>query len=142
MFRLNRPSKKLLLNFHCFYFDDFLTSFAKNVIKKPPVFLLLSKICMNYYFPTKIWCLWAETRFCCLFSLNQKIVAMFHLMIPIKYIAVFPFHENSRRIKQSFLNNWTSNMVSHFFRIPNFSCLYVVFAKNFMKKPSFFKMNF
>ena len=38
--RFDGPSKTLLLYFSFFDFDNFLTAFSKNLMKKPPVFMI------------------------------------------------------------------------------------------------------
>ena len=83
-----------------------------------------------------------EMHFRCLFSLNEKIIVMCHLMIHIKCVTVICFNEDWSSVKRPFRNNEPPNMVCHFFRFFTFSCRYVIFAKNFMEKLSFFNINF
>ena len=40
-YRFDRPSKTLLFYFSFFDFDDFLTTFEKNLLKTPPVFMIV-----------------------------------------------------------------------------------------------------
>ena len=100
----------------------------KILWKDHPFLWSISKVRINYYSLTKIWCLeffysetttlqiflkncW-ETRFHCLFSLNEKIIAMCHLIIRIKCVAIIRFKENWSSLKESFWNNGPSNMLS------------------------------
>ena len=61
-----------------------------------------------------------------------------HLMIHIECVAFICFVENWRSSKRPFLKNGSSNMLSHFSRFFTISCLYGIFAKNLMKKLTFF----
>ena len=142
-YRFDGLSKTLLFYFD---FDDFLTAFAKYLMKRPPVFMIDIKKCINYYPLTKIWGLeifgseikiCTETRFHCLFSLNEKIIAMCYLMIHIKCVTIICFNENWSSLKRHFWNNGPPNMGSHFLRFFTFSCLYGIFAVNFMKNYHF-----
>ena len=125
--------------------------------KEHPFLWLISEVRVKYYSLIKIWSLEifgsettaleiflktsTETRFHCFFSLNEKINAMCHLIIHIKCIAVIYFNENWSSLKWPFWKNGLSNMVSYFLGFFTFSCLYI-FAENFMKKLSFFNINF
>ena len=46
-FRFDGPKKTLVFCFSFFHFDDFLTTFAKDLIKKPPVFVTNTKSTHN-----------------------------------------------------------------------------------------------
>ena len=75
-----------------------------------------------------------EKRFYCLFSLNEKTIAICHLMIHIKCVTVICFNENWSPLKRPFWNKGPLNMVSHFFRFFTFSCFCSIFAENISKK--------
>ena len=47
-FRFYAPKKTLVFCFSFFHFDDFLTTFAKYLIKKPPVFKTNIKSTHNF----------------------------------------------------------------------------------------------
>ena len=151
---LTSRQKHYFFIFHFIDFDDFLTTFAKNLMKRPPAFMIdiksLYKLLLSHkdLRSRNIW-QWNDgllnifknlygNMFSCLFSLNEKVVAMCHLMIHIKCAAIICVNENWSALKWPFSNNRLSNMVSHFFRIFfTFSCFYGIFAKNFMKKLTF-----
>ena len=133
-FRIDLTDRqKRYLLFFIFDFDAFLTAFVKNLMKRPPVFmidikssykLLLSHKNLrsrNFYSETTTLQIFLkncwETRFHCLFSLNEKIIAMCHLMIHIKFVAIICFNENWSSLKGSFWNNGPSNVLSHFFEV-------------------------
>ena len=153
LYRFDGLSKTLLFYFSFFDFDDFLTAFPKNLIKMPAIFMIDIKslyellLCHKDLRSRNFW-QWndgsflkicTETCFHCLFSLNEKVIAMCHLMIHIKCVAAICFNENWSSLKRPFWNNGQSNMVSHFFRFFTFSCF---FAEKFMKKLLFFNINF
>ena len=92
--------------------------------------------------PLKIFKNLYGNAFSLLVFIKGKIIAVCHLMIHIKCGAIIFLNENWRSLKQRFWNNGPSNMLSHFFMFFIFSYLYGIFAENFMKKLSLFKMNF
>ena len=47
-FRLYEPKNTLVFCFSFFHFDDFLTTFAKDLIQKPPVFITNIKSTHNF----------------------------------------------------------------------------------------------
>ena len=126
----------------------------KILWKDQPFLQSISKVRINCYSLTKNWGLETfdsettalsvflkicmETRFHFLFSLNQKIIAMCHLMIHIKCISLICFNKNWSSLKRRFWNNGLSNMVSHFLAFFTFSFLYSIFVESFMTKLSFF----
>ena len=130
----------------------------KILWKDHPFLQSISKVRINYYSLTKNWGLESfdsettalsifleictKTRFHCLFSLNQKIIAMCHLMIHIKCISLICFNKNWSSLKRRFWNNGLSNMVSHFLAFFTFSFLYSIFVESFMIKLSFFNIDF
>ena len=125
-YRFDGLSKTL---FFYFDFDDFLTAFAKYLMKRPPVFMIDIKKCINYYPLTKIWGLeifgseikiFTETRFHCLFSLNEKIIAMCYLMIDIKCVAIICLNEIWSSFKRPFWNNGPSKTVNFWYKFLNF----------------------
>ena len=130
----------------------------KILWKDHPFLWSISKVRINFYALTEIWVLeifdsetaalkiflkiCTETHFHFLFSWNEKIIAMCHLKIHIKCVAVIWFNEDWCSLKRPSWNNEPPNMLSHFLRLFTFSCLYAIFAKNVMKKLSIFKINF
>ena len=130
----------------------------KILWKDQPFLQSISKVGINCYSLTKNWGLETfdsettalsiflkicmETRFHFLFSLNQKIIAMCHLMMHIKCISLICFNKNWSSLKRRFWNNGLSNMVSHFLVF-----LLLVFFTAFLSKAlwqncHFFNINF
>ena len=123
----------------------------RTILSKDQPFLWsISKVPINYYSLTKIWGLeifdnettalkiflkiCTEMRFHCLFSLNEKIIAIYHLMIHIKCIVVICFNKNWSSLKRLFWNNGPPNMLSYLFRFFKVSCLYVAFLPKILRK--------
>ena len=95
-YRFDGPLKWLPFLLFIFDFDDFLTAFAKNLMSRPPVFmidiksfyklLLFHKDLKSRNFwqwnsgPLNIFKNWYGNAFSLLFSLNEKIIVMCHLM--------------------------------------------------------------
>ena len=120
-YRFDGLSKTLLFYFSYFNFEYFLFSLH-------PFLWLISKLYINCYPLTKIWGLeifdsetrvlkiflkiCTETGFHCLFSLNEKIIAMCYLMIHIECVAVICFNEIWSSLKRSFWNNRPSKTVT------------------------------
>ena len=130
----------------------------KFLLKDQPFLWSISKAPINYYSLTKIWGLeifdsemtalkiilkiCTEICFHGLFSLNEKIIAICHLMVHIKCVVVICFNKNWSSLKRPFWNNGPPNMLSYLFRFFKVSCLYGIFAKNFTKKLPLFNINF
>ena len=156
-FRFDGSSKTRLFHFSFVHFYDFLTSFAKNLMKKPPVFITDIKSSHKFYSLANIWDLQTfdkettaisnfleictETHFCCLFSLTGKIIGILCLLIDIKCLVSIYFIENYSFAKRPFPNYGSLKMVFHFFRFFTF-CFHGIFVKNFLKKLSLFNANF
>ena len=47
-FRFYEPKKRLIFYFSILHFDDFLTTFAKNLMRKPTIFITNIKITHNF----------------------------------------------------------------------------------------------
>ena len=142
--------------FSFFDFDNILTAFGKDLMKKPPVFMIdiksSYKLLLSYKDlrsrnfwqwkdgPLNIFINLYGNAFPlhCFFSLNKKVIAKCHLMIQIKCFAFNYFNENSSSLKWLFWNNGLSNMMSQFFRFFAFSCLSDIFVENFIKKTVIF----
>ena len=126
----------------------------KNLSKSHPFVWLISKVCINYYSLTKIWGLKIfDSEMTSHKNLHGNGFSLFVFVKPKNHWNM-SFHGNykiyccillswkSKLLQRPFLNNRSSNMVSQFLRFFTFSCLYSIFVKNFMKKSSFFNMNF
>ena len=144
-----------------FIFFNFLTTFAKNLMKRPPAFivdikssykLLLSQKGLrsrNFWQwndgPLNIFKNLHGNEFC-LFSLNEKIIAMCHLMIHMKCIADIFFSENWCSLKQPLRNNGPLTFLQKtlwkklsFFNINLWNSFYYL-AKFYDLKPATTKM--
>ena len=148
LYRFDGLSKMLLFYFSFFDFDNFLTAFPKNLIKMPAIFMIDIKSLYELLLRHKdlrsrnFW-QWndgpflkicTETCFHCLLSLNEKVIAMCHLMIYIKCVAAICFNENWSSLKRPFWNNGQWNMVSHFL---GFLLLVVFLPKTLWKNCQF-----
>ena len=155
---LTSRQKHYFFIFHFIDFDDFLTTFAKNLMKRPPAFMIdiksLYKLLLSHkdLRSRNIW-QWNDgllnifknlygNTFSCLFSLNEKVVAMCHLMIHIKCAAIICVNENWSALKWPFSNNRLSNMVSHFFRVFLLLVVFMAFLPKTLWKNSLFNINF
>ena len=119
-FRIDGPSKTQIFYFSFFHVDDFLTTFTKDLMKKPPAvikdirssykWLLSHKDLRSRNFrqwnndPLKIFWILHRNLFSLFISLNGKIFATSCLMIHAKYVAVIYFIQNWSFAKQPFIN--------------------------------------
>ena len=120
LYRFDGLSKMLLFYFSFFDFENFLTAFAKNLMKRPPAFIVEIKSSYKLLLSQKglrsrnFW-QWNEgplnifknlygNEFC-LFSLNEKIIVMCNLMIHMKGVADIFFSENWCSLRRPFRNN-------------------------------------
>ena len=152
---LTSRQKRYFFIFRFINFDDFLTAFVKNLMKRPSVFMIDIKSSYKLLLSHKdlrsrnIWQwndglknLYGNTSSLFVFIKRKKLLQHDIKMIHIKCIAIIPFNENWSSFKRPFWNKGPSNMVSHFFSIFfTFSCLYGIFTENFMKKLSLFNIN-
>ena len=85
-FRFNGPSKAQSFYFSFFHFDDFLTFFTKNIMKKPPTFITVIKSSyINYYSLTKIW----DLEF--FFQWNDGLLKIFWILLGKAFSSLFIF---------------------------------------------------
>ena len=152
MYKFGGSSKTLLFYFSFFDFDDFLTAFAKNLMKRSPIFmtdissfkLLLSHKDLR---SRNFW-QWNDGPFNISENLYRNAFSLFVFIkrknnCNLQFNGTYKmccrhfFDENWSSFKRSFWNKGPSNMVSYFFRFFIFSCLHGIFAKNFMKKLHF-----
>ena len=149
IYRFDGPSKKLLFYFSLFGFDNFLTTFAKSLAKRPPICMIDIKCLYKLLLSQKdlrsrdFWqCNEGSlnvfknlygNEFPLLVFIKQQNHCICHLMTHTRCIAVIFFNENWSSLEQPFGNNGPSIMVSNFFRFFTFSCLCSIFAENCME---------
>ena len=157
-YRFDGSSKMSLFYFSFFDFDDFLTIFAKNFMKRSSVFMIDIKslyklLLFHKYLRSRNFWQWNDDPlnifkifYWNAFSLFVFIKWKNHFNVPFNNTyKMYCFHLFQRKLKlfeTTFSNIRPSNMVSHFIRFFTFSCLYSIFAENFMKKLSFFDIDF
>ena len=154
-YRFDGPSKTLLFYFSLFGFDDFLTTFAKSLTKRPPICMIEIKslykllLCQKDL-RSRNFLQWIDgslnvfknfygNEFSLLVFIKQQNHCICHLMTHIRCIAVICFNENWSSLEQPFWNNGPSIMVSNFFRFFTFSCLCGIFVENCMENWLFWK---
>ena len=147
--------------FHFIDFDDFLTTFAKNLMKRPPAFMIdiksLYKLLLSHkdLRSRNIW-QWNDGLLNIFKNLYGNTFSLF-IFIKRKSRCNVPFNDTYKMccyhlfyiMKIEALWNGLFEITGHqtwcliflvfFF---TFSCLYIIFAENFMKKLSLFNINF
>ena len=119
-FRLDRLSKTLVFYFSFFNFDDFLTTFAKNLMKKWYVFTAGIKSSYKFLLSHK------DLRFTDTYKMHYC-----HLL-----------YWKLKLCKTPFSNYGPSKMVFHFLEFFTFSCFCGTFVKNFQFLIQIFKIHF
>ena len=156
---LTARQKRYFFIFHFLIFDDFVTAFAKNLMKRPPVFMShikrLYKLLLSHKgLESANFGQWNDGLLNVFKNVYRNAFSLFVLIkrknhckasfndIYIKCFGVICFNESWSSLKRRFWNNGPSNMLCHYFRSFTFSYLYSNLAEIFMIKLSVFNINF
>ena len=157
-FRFDESSKTLVFYFSFFNFDDFLTTFAKNLMKKWYVFITDIKSSYKFLLSHKdlksrnFW-QWNGGPLNFFAKLNGNAFSLF-IFIKWKNYFILLFTDTYKtycchllysklKLPKTVFSKLQAveNGVS-FFKVFNFSCFRGTFVKNFMEKLSIFDTNF